>query len=95
MAIAGQFATVTGVQWQRTGARSDGARFTVETFARYFIHDPVHHLYDVTGAAPYRLTLPSRCSSRRTGRRGELASSVLALNRSSRPPGLPVGLECR
>jgi hypothetical protein len=22
---------------------------TVETFARYFIHDPVHHLYDVTG----------------------------------------------
>jgi hypothetical protein len=21
----------------------------VETFARYFIHDPVHHLYDVTG----------------------------------------------
>ena len=26
--------------------------FTVETFARYFIHDPVHHLYDVTGARP-------------------------------------------
>jgi len=25
------------------------ASFTVETFARYFIHDPVHHLYDVTG----------------------------------------------
>jgi hypothetical protein len=23
--------------------------FTVETFGRYFIHDPVHHLYDVTG----------------------------------------------
>jgi hypothetical protein len=21
----------------------------VETFARYFVHDPVHHLYDVTG----------------------------------------------
>lgn len=49
-AIADQFAAVTGVQWQRTGRRSDGARFTVETFARYFIHDPVHHLYDVTGA---------------------------------------------
>jgi hypothetical protein len=40
---------VTGDQWQRTGNRSDGARFTVETFARYFAHDPVHHLYDVTG----------------------------------------------
>jgi hypothetical protein len=48
-AIAGRFEGVTGEQWQRTGARSDGARFTVETFARYFVHDPVHHLYDVTG----------------------------------------------
>ncbi len=26
-----------------------GASFTVETFARYFIHDPIHHLHDVTG----------------------------------------------
>jgi hypothetical protein len=48
-AIASRFAGVTGAQWQRTGRRSDGASFTVETFARYFIHDPVHHLYDVTG----------------------------------------------
>jgi len=48
-AIAGRFASVTGGQWQRTGRRSDGASFTVEAFARYFIHDPVHHLYDVTG----------------------------------------------
>jgi hypothetical protein len=48
-AIAARFDLVTGDQWQRTGFRSDGAQFTVETFARYFIHDPVHHLYDVTG----------------------------------------------
>jgi hypothetical protein len=48
-AIAGRFENVTGDQWERTGTRSDGARFTVETFARYFVHDPVHHLYDVTG----------------------------------------------
>jgi hypothetical protein len=48
-AIAARFAAVTGGQWLRTGSRSDGAEFTVETFARYFIHDPVHHLYDVTG----------------------------------------------
>jgi DinB superfamily len=48
-AIAARFATVTGGLWLRTGTRSDGAVFTVETFARYFIHDPVHHLYDVTG----------------------------------------------
>ena len=48
-AIADRFAGVTGDQWRRTGRRSDGASFTVETFARYLVHDPVHHLYDVTG----------------------------------------------
>ncbi|AUG77467.1 methyltransferase type 12 [Kitasatospora sp. MMS16-BH015] len=47
--LAEAFAAVTGEQWQRTGSRSDGARFTVESFARYLIHDPVHHVYDVTG----------------------------------------------
>ena len=48
-AISASFGRVTEGQYQRSGRRSDGARFTVETFARYFIHDPVHHLYDVTG----------------------------------------------
>jgi len=33
----------------RNGRRSDGAAFTIETFARYGIHDPMHHLWDVTG----------------------------------------------
>jgi hypothetical protein len=33
----------------RTGRRSDGAVFTVETFGRYFVHDLVHHRWDVTG----------------------------------------------
>jgi DinB superfamily len=54
-ALAARFDGVSGDQWQRTGVRSDGARFTVESFARYYIHDPVHHLYDVSGvrhAAP-------------------------------------------
>jgi hypothetical protein len=46
-ALAHSFAGVTGEEWQRTGRRSDGARFTVATFARYFVHDPVHHLHDV------------------------------------------------
>jgi hypothetical protein len=45
--LAARFDTVTGDQWSRTGTRSDGARFTVESFARYLIHDPVHHLNDV------------------------------------------------
>jgi hypothetical protein len=48
--IAARFAGVSGDQWQRTGNRSDGNTFTVESFARYFIHDPVHHLHDVTQA---------------------------------------------
>ena len=48
-AVAGRFAGVGGDQGSRTGRRSDGAAFTVETFGRYFVHDPVHHLYDVTG----------------------------------------------
>ena len=47
--LAGSFAAVQGDQWDRPGRRSDGARFTVASFARYFIHDPVHHLWDVTG----------------------------------------------
>jgi hypothetical protein len=47
--LAADFAAVSGDAWQRTGARGDGADFTVESFARYFIHDPVHHLHDVTG----------------------------------------------
>lgn len=50
--LAGHFEAVTGDQWQRTGTRSDGAHFTVDTFARYFIHDPIHHLHDVNGAVP-------------------------------------------
>ena len=34
-------------QWARAGFRSDGSAFTVDSFARYFLHDPVHHLADV------------------------------------------------
>lgn len=32
----------------RTALRGDGSRFTVETLGLYLIHDPEHHLYDVT-----------------------------------------------
>lgn len=49
-AIAGAFDSVKGEQWQRRGRRSDGASFTVDSFARYVLHDPLHHLWDV-GAA--------------------------------------------
>ena len=45
--IAARFAEVTPDQLHRRGRRSDGAAFTIDTFARYFLHDPVHHLDDV------------------------------------------------
>ena len=48
-AIAAHFGSLSEAQWDRRGRRGDGAAFTVETFGRYFMHDPVHHLYDVTG----------------------------------------------
>ena len=47
MALATRFDAVRDGQWERTGSRSDGVAFTVGSFARYFLHDPVHHLDDV------------------------------------------------
>lgn len=35
--------------WERPGRRGDGASFTIDSFARYLLHDPIHHLTDVTG----------------------------------------------
>lgn len=46
--IADRFDSITPEQLSRTGLRSDGAAFTIETFAQYEIHDPLHHLWDVT-----------------------------------------------
>ena len=46
--IAASFDAVKDDEWARTGQRSDGVSFTVESFARYFLHDPIHHLHDVT-----------------------------------------------
>jgi hypothetical protein len=46
-AHAARWETVRADQWDRTGYRSDGAEFTVDSFARYLLHDPIHHLDDV------------------------------------------------
>lgn len=48
--VAASFEAVRAQDLGRVGRRSDGAHFTVETFGRYFIHDPVHHLHDVAAA---------------------------------------------
>ncbi len=47
--LAARLQGLTPAQLERRGRRSDGAEFTVRTFAQYFLHDVIHHLYDVTG----------------------------------------------
>jgi hypothetical protein len=49
--IADRFDGVSGDQWDRIGSRSNGSEFTVDSLARYFLHDVVHHLHDV-GSTP-------------------------------------------
>ena len=46
--VALRFETVTDQQWLRPGRRSDGAAFTVESIARYMVHDLKHHLWDMS-----------------------------------------------
>lgn len=46
--LATRFDAVHDDEWSRTGFRGDGATFTVDSFARYFVHDPIHHIWDVT-----------------------------------------------
>jgi hypothetical protein len=46
--FADALAAVGPDQWERSGRRSDGAVFTVESCGRYLLHDPIHHLTDVT-----------------------------------------------
>jgi hypothetical protein len=48
-ALARAFEAVPDDAWERRGFRGDGSAFTVDTLARYMVHDPVHHLHDVKG----------------------------------------------
>ena len=47
-AMAVRLEAVAPTDLRRPGRRSDGAQFTVDTVARYMIHDPIHHVWDVT-----------------------------------------------
>lgn len=49
LALAEAFDQVQDAALSRTGRRSNGSVFTVETLATYFLHDVVHHLWDVSG----------------------------------------------
>lgn len=52
ISLADRFDSVAGEQWSRKGFRSDGSAFTVESIAKYLMHDPVHHLWDVGAEVP-------------------------------------------
>jgi hypothetical protein len=45
--IALSFEGVAADQWSRPGRRSNGSVFTVDSLARYLLHDLVHHSHDV------------------------------------------------
>jgi len=45
--LAQAFESVRPDQWGRTGYRSDGVAFTIDSFSRYMVHDPIHHVWDV------------------------------------------------
>lgn len=44
---AAAFAAVDPGMLGHRGLRSDGSAFTVDSLGRYFLHDAVHHLWDV------------------------------------------------
>ncbi|CAN5767138.1 maleylpyruvate isomerase N-terminal domain-containing protein [soil metagenome] len=46
-AAATAFTGLSAEQWSRPGRRSNGSVFTTETLGIYYLHDVVHHLYDV------------------------------------------------
>jgi hypothetical protein len=50
--IAADFASLRPEELPRPGRRSNGSVFTVDTLAKYFLHDLEHHAHDVSGGQP-------------------------------------------
>jgi hypothetical protein len=46
-ALVATLAATPDSGWTRTNRRSNGAVFTVDSLARYMLHDVIHHLWDV------------------------------------------------
>ncbi|HLS01727.1 MAG TPA: DinB family protein [Beutenbergiaceae bacterium] len=49
MDLVRDVAALSDAELQRTGHRSDGFTFTVESLMRYFLHELTHHWWDVSG----------------------------------------------
>ena len=89
--LVARIAALDPDQLDRTGRRSNGAEFTVVTLLQYFLHDVVHHLWDVTGqqdaAASLSLwTLAGSARGRSRQRASRSSSSASASSRSCRLP---------
>ena len=48
-ALADAYTRVGEDEWGRTGVRSNGSTFTVDSLGRYLLHDLFHHVHDVRG----------------------------------------------
>ncbi|MFD1214370.1 DinB family protein [Arthrobacter sp. GCM10027362] len=47
IATASTFEAVTPDQWERPGLRSNGTTFSITTLGSFFLHEVLHHMYDV------------------------------------------------
>lgn len=47
--VAAVIEGVRASEWARVGTRSNGTSLDLAGWVRYFAHDPLHHLWDVTG----------------------------------------------
>lgn len=47
--LADAYTRVGDDDWGRTGIRSNGSTFTVDSLGRYLLHDLFHHVWDVRG----------------------------------------------
>lgn len=62
--VADTFDRLSSDEWARTGMRSDGAEFTIESFGTYILHDLEHHVWDARqGFATIRDAGPQETSS--------------------------------
>ena len=50
-AVAEVYDGVPDDAWERRGLRSNGSEFTIDSIARYHLHDVEHHAWDVRDAA--------------------------------------------
>ena len=71
--IADEFASVRPDEQSRPGRRSNGSVFTVDTLAKYFLHDVEHHAHDVSPRY-HPIRTMAECMPRSTSSRSSRSS---------------------